>query len=83
MKFIPEKIGGVMVSMLASTGIDRGSKPRSGQPKDYIIGIFYFSTKHTTLRRKSKDWMAWNQDNVSCGVQCLSTEYPRNVVSVS
>jgi hypothetical protein len=24
-----------------------------------------FSTKHTALRRKSKDWLARNQDNVS------------------
>jgi hypothetical protein len=24
-----------------------------------------FVAKHTALRRKSKDWFAWNQDNVS------------------
>jgi hypothetical protein len=28
----------------------------SGQTKDYAIGICCFSTKHTLLRRKSKDW---------------------------
>jgi hypothetical protein len=38
---------------------------RSGQTKDYTIGICCFSTKHPALRRKSKDWLAWNQDNVS------------------
>jgi hypothetical protein len=39
-------------------------EPRSGQTKDYKIGICYFSTKHAVLRRKSKDWLARNQDNV-------------------
>jgi hypothetical protein len=29
------------------------------------IGIFCFSAKDAALRRKSKDWLAWNQDNVS------------------
>ena len=37
----------------------------TGQTKDYRIGICCFSAKHTALRRKSKDWLAWNQDNVS------------------
>jgi hypothetical protein len=40
-------------------------EPRSGQIKDYKIGIFCFSAKHAALRRKSKDWLARNQDNVS------------------
>ena len=35
----------------------------SGYAKDYKIGICYFSTKHTALRRKNKDWLAQNQDN--------------------
>ena len=35
------------------------------QTKDLKIGISYFSTKHAALRRKSKDWLAWNQDNVA------------------
>ena len=54
-----------MVSMLASSAVDRGFESRSGQTKDYEIGICYFSTKHVPLRRKSKDWLALNQDNVS------------------
>ena len=45
-----------MVSMLEA---------RSGQTKDYEIGICCFSTKHAALRRKSKDWLTRNQDNVS------------------
>jgi len=34
-------------------------------PEDYKIGICCFSTKHAALRRKSKDWLARNQDNMS------------------
>ena len=59
------RIGIVMVSVLVSSAVDRGFDPRSGQTKDYEIGICCFSAKHTALRRKSKDWLARNQDNVS------------------
>jgi len=45
--------------------VDRGFEHRSGQTKDYKIGICCFSTKHAALRRKCKDWLAWNQNNVS------------------
>ena len=55
----------VMVSMLASTAVDRGFESRSGQTKDYEIGICCFSTKHAALRRTSTDWLARNQDNMS------------------
>ena len=58
------RIGGVIVSVLISSAVDRGFEPRSGQTKDYEIGICCFSAKHTALRRKSKDWLARNQDNV-------------------
>ena len=54
-----------MVSMLASSAVDRGFKPRSVKTKDYKIGICCFSAKHAALRRKSKDWLARNQNNVS------------------
>jgi hypothetical protein len=33
------RIGGVMVSVLASSTVDRGFEPWSGQTKDYNIGI--------------------------------------------
>ena len=62
---ILNRIGGVMVSVLASSVVDRGFEPRSGQTKDYKIGICCFSAKHAALRRKSKGWLARNQDNVS------------------
>ena len=55
-------IDGVMVIMLASSS---GFMPRSGQTEDYKIGICCFSAKHTVLRRKTKNWLARNQDNVS------------------
>jgi hypothetical protein len=58
-------IGGVMISVLASSAVDRGFKPRSCKMKDYKIGICCFSAMHAALRRKSKDWLARNQDNVS------------------
>ena len=54
-----------MVSVLASSVVDSGFEPWSGQTKDYKIDICCFSAKHAALRRKSKDWLAWNQDNVS------------------
>ena len=59
------RIGVVKVGVLASNAVDRGFEPRSGQIKDYKIGICCFSAKHAALRRKSKDWLARNQDNVS------------------
>jgi hypothetical protein len=59
------RIGSVMVSVLASSVVDRGFEPRSGQTKDYKIGICCFSAKHTSLRRNNKDWLVRNQNNVS------------------
>jgi len=50
------RIGDVMVSALASSAIDRGFEPWSGQTKDYTIGMCCFSAKYAALRRKSKDW---------------------------
>ena len=51
--------------MLVSSSTDRGFEHRSGQTKNNAIGICCFSAKHAALRRKSKDWLARNQDNVS------------------
>jgi len=51
--------------MIASSAVYRGFEPRSDQTKDYKIDICYFSAKHTALRRKTKDWLAGNQNNVS------------------
>jgi hypothetical protein len=54
-----------MIRLFASSAVDRGVEPWLHQTKDYKIGICCFSAKHTALRRKSKDWLARNQDNVS------------------
>jgi len=48
-------IGGEMFNVLASSAGVRGVESRSGQTKDYKIGICCFSAKHAALRRKSKD----------------------------
>ena len=55
----PSNNGGLMVSGRSWV------RAWSGQTKDYKIGICYFSDKHATLRRKSKDWLARNRYNVS------------------
>ena len=59
------RIGGVMVSVHASSAVDRGIEPRSGQTKHFKIGIWCFSAKHAAIRRKNKYWLARNQKNVS------------------
>ena len=59
------RIVGVMVSVLALSAVDRGFELRSGESKDYKIGISCFSAEHAALKRKSKEWLALNQDNVS------------------
>ena len=50
-------ISGVMICV-----VGHGFETQSGQTKDYKIGISCFST---ALRGKNKDWLAWNQVNVS------------------
>ena len=42
-----------MVSMLASSVVNRGFEPRSGQTKDCKIGICCFSAKHAALRERA------------------------------
>ena len=54
-----------MVSILAWSVVDCEFEPRSEEAKAYKIAICCFSAKHAALRRKSKDWSARNQDNVS------------------
>ena len=63
--FFSNRIGGVMVSVLASSAVDHGFEHRSCHTKDYKIGICCFSAMHAALRSKNKDWLARNQNNVS------------------
>ena len=58
------RIGGVMV--IVWSVVDRVFESRPGQTKDYKIGICCCSAKHAALRRKSKDWLARNQDVSEC-----------------
>ena len=55
---------GVMVSMLAPNAVDRCFELRSGQTKDYEIGMCCFSDKNAAFRRKNKDWLDGNPVNV-------------------
>jgi len=57
-----------MVTVLASSAVYCRFKNRSGQTKDYKIGMCCFSAKHASLRRKRKGWLVQNQDNVP---ECL------------
>jgi len=63
-----------MVGALASSAVDLALELRSGQTKNYEIGICCFYAKRATLRRKSKDWLPRNQDNVSEWATCLSAD---------
>jgi hypothetical protein len=54
-----------MVSALSSSAIDCEYELRSCQTKEYKIGMCCFSANNAALRRKSKDWLARNQNNVS------------------
>jgi hypothetical protein len=53
-----------MVSVLVSSAVYRVYETRSGQTKDYLIGILCFSANHASLRRKTKDCLAQNKNNV-------------------
>jgi hypothetical protein len=54
--------GGVMVSVIASSAVDCGKTLIGSNQR---LGISCFFAKHASLRRKSKDWLARNRDNVS------------------
>ena len=68
-------IDGVMISMLASSAVDREFKPRSeGQTKYYKSSISCFSDKYASFKMTSKDWLARNQNNMSKWAVCLSAD---------
>ena len=53
-----------MFSVLVSNAVDRGFELRTDQTKDYKFGMCYFFDNHAALKRKSKVWLAQNQNNV-------------------
>ena len=54
-----------MFSVLTSGAIVCGNELPSCQTKEYTIGICCFSAKSASLRRKIKDWLTRNKNNVS------------------
>ena len=55
-------IGSVMVSVLTSCVVDVGFEPGRVKPKTIKL---VFVASSLNMRRKSKDWLARNQNNVS------------------
>ena len=64
-----------MVSVLASSAVDRGFERLSGHTKDYKIGIFCFSGKHAALKRERAK-TGWLRIRIMClrGVTCLPSD---------
>ena len=54
-----------MPVLVGSSAKDGGFELLSGKTKDYEIGICCFPAKYAALRRKRKDLLTRNQDNVS------------------
>ena len=55
-----------MVSVLASSAVDRGFEPRSIQTEDYKIGNCCFSAKHAALKRKEQILVG----SIGIGIMC-------------
>jgi hypothetical protein len=69
-----------MVSMLASSGVDRVFQSRAGQTKDYKIGICCIFAKYAALSRKRQRLVGLESE------KCARVErhvYPLTVVSVN
>ena len=54
-----------MVSMFASSTVDRGFEPRSVQTKDYQKKYVAYAPSIKEKEQQQQNWLAWNQDNVS------------------
>jgi hypothetical protein len=73
---IADHIGGVMVNVLVWSAVDRGF----GSNQRLQNCISCFSAKHTALKKKSKDWLARNQDNVSgCDIRGLLFQWASTI----
>ena len=58
-------IGDVMASVFAVSVVDGRCKNLLGQTKDPTIRICCFSVKHAAPSGKTKDWLPWNQNDLS------------------
>jgi hypothetical protein len=54
-----------MASVFAVSVVDGRCKNLLGQTKDPTIRICCFSVKHAAPRGKTKDWLPWNQNDLS------------------
>jgi hypothetical protein len=54
-----------IVIYVDNRGGSRGARIRRPPNKDYQLVFVAYNAKHAELRRKSKDWLLRNQDNVS------------------
>jgi hypothetical protein len=43
-----------MVSMQVLSVVDSLFEPRSGKPRDYVIGMCWFSAKHAALKEREQ-----------------------------
>ena len=68
------RIGGVMVSVLATSAVDRGFEPGSGQTQDYRIGICCFSARHAALGERAKTGLLGIRIMCPSGATCLSED---------
>ena len=59
------RVGGIMVNVLALSGVDSGFEPDRIKPKTITIYICFFFTNNAVLSNKSKIWHVRNYDNVS------------------
>jgi hypothetical protein len=55
-----------MVSVLTSSAVDRRFELRSGQTKDYTIGMCCFSAKHAALRLGVRAKTGWLGIRIMC-----------------
>jgi hypothetical protein len=47
-------VGCVMIRVLASSAVERAFEPRSGETKEYKIGICCFSAKARSIKEKEQ-----------------------------
>lgn len=68
-------MGGVMVSVLALSSVDRVFNHRSRQTKNYEIIICYFSAFHTVIESKT-GWLGirimWSREATCLQIDCIS-----------
>jgi hypothetical protein len=62
-----------MISVLASSAVDFGFKPRSGQTKDYKIGICCFSAKHAAKEKDQR--LVGSECNITLDLKLNLQEY--------